>query len=218
MGRIVHGVLLGRILSNAFRNILSLGLIVTGQIPILAASDQAFSIPVNIHVSADLQPRFIAMLAASLTFRSQCQRLADQSDLYVRFIVDARLADGPFRAQSVISHLHSGAMVAFVSIGAMQDPTEWLAHEIEHVIEQLEGVKLHERAAAKRNVWRTSWNAYETDRALQTGKAVLGEVRAAERLRTRVATSDAAPTAVLSAASRSNTRGEVSPVAPGRRP
>ena len=146
-GRIVRSSVLARVLSIALPNILSLGLIAAGQARVLAASDETFSIPANLHMSRDLQPRFNVMLAASPTFRSQCQRLADQTDLYVRLIVDPRLTDGPIRARSVISRLRSGAVVAFVSIGASPDPAEWLAHEIEHVIEQLEGVKLHALAA-----------------------------------------------------------------------
>ena len=159
-------LLFSRVFSRSLLpNILSLGLIAAGQARVLAASDETFSIPANLHMSRDLQPRFNVMLAASPTFRSQCQRLADQTDLYVRLIVDPRLTDGPIRAQSVISRLRSGAVVAFVSIGASPDPAEWLAHEIEHVIEQLEGVKLHALAAMNQNVWRTSRDTFETDRA-----------------------------------------------------
>ena len=146
-GRIVRSSLLARVLSIALLNILSLGLIAAGQARVLAASDETFSIPANLHMSRDLQPRFNVMLAASPTFRSQCQRLAGQTALYVRLVVDPRLTDGPIRARSVINRLRSGAVVAFVSIGASPDPAEWLAHEIEHVIEQLEGVKLHALAA-----------------------------------------------------------------------
>src|SRR5262245_39940265 len=143
-GRVVRSSLLARVLSITLLHILSLDLIAAGPARLTAASDETFSITTNIHVSPDLQPRFKAMLAASPTFRSQCQRLSDQTDLYVRLIVDPRLTDGSIRARSVISRLHSGAVVAFVSIGASPDPAEWLAHEIEHVIEQLEGVKRSE--------------------------------------------------------------------------
>jgi hypothetical protein len=181
-GPSVRSCLLARVLSITLLNSLSLGLIVAGQARALAASDETFSIPANLHLSPDLQGRFKVMLAASPTFRSQCQRLADQTELYVRLIVDPRLADGPIRARSVISRLHSGAVVAFVSIGASPDPAEWLAHEIEHVIEQLEGVKLYALAAMNQNVWRTSRDTFETDRAILAGRAVLDEVRSAERL------------------------------------
>src|SRR5262245_26400150 len=155
-GYIVRSSFLTRILSLALLNILSLGLIAAGQARVLAASDETLSIPANLHVSPDLQPRFEELLTASATFRWQCQRLAGQAELYVRLIIDPQLADGPIRARSVISRLRSGAVVALVSIGTSPDPAEWLAHEIEHVIEQLEGVKLHVLAARNQNVWRTS--------------------------------------------------------------
>jgi hypothetical protein len=205
-GRIVRSSVLVRVFSIALPNILSLGLIAAGQARVLAASDEMFSIPANLHMSRDLQPRFNVMLAASPTFRSQCQRLADQTDLYVRLIVDPRLSDGPIRARSVISRLRSGAVVAFVSIGASPDPAEWLAHEIEHVIEQLEGVKLHALAAMNQNVWRTSRDTFETDRAIRAGRAVLDEVRSAERLAARLATAELSPAAVVSLSSRDGTR------------
>jgi hypothetical protein len=215
-GRIVRSSDLVRVLSIALLNILSLGLIAAGQARVLAASDETFSIPANLHMSRDLKPRFNAMLAASPTFRSQCQRLAGQTDLYVRLIVDPRLTDGPIRARSVISRLRSGAVVAFVSIGASPDPAEWLAHEIEHVIEQLEGVKLQAQAAMNRNVWRTSGDTFETDRAIRAGRAVLDEVRSAERLAARLATAELSPAAVVSLSSRDGTRDQLPSIPPKR--
>jgi hypothetical protein len=215
-GRIVRSSVLARVLSIALPNILSLGLIAAGQARVLAASDETFSIPANLHMSRDLQPRFNVMLAASPTFRSQCQRLADQTDLYVRLIVDPRLIDGQIRARSVISRLRSGAVVAFVSIGASPDPAEWLAHEIEHVIEQLEGVKLHALAAMNQNVWRTSRDTFETDRAIRAGRAVLDEVRSAERLAARLATAELSPAAVVSLSSRDGTRDQLPSIPPKR--
>jgi hypothetical protein len=82
-----------------------------------------------------------------------------------------------FRSRNHAESALIGAVVAFVSIGASPDPAEWLAHEIEHVIEQLEGVKLHALAAMNQNVWRTSRDTFETDRAIRAGRAVLDEVR-----------------------------------------
>jgi hypothetical protein len=207
-GRIVRSSLLARALSIALLNILSLGLIAAGQARVLAASDETFSIPANLHMSRDLQPRFNGMLAASPTFRSQCQRLADQTAA-VRLIVDPRLTDGPIRARSVISRLRSGAVVAFVSIGASPDPAEWLAHEIEHVIEQLEGVKLQALAARNHDVWRTSLDTFETDRAIRAGRAVLDEVRSAERLAAGLAATGLSPAAVVSLSSHDGPRDQV---------
>ena len=208
-GRIVRSSVLAGVFSIALLNFLSLGLIAAGQARVLAASDETFSIPANLQMSRDLQPRFKAMLAASPTFRSQCQRLADQTALYVRLIVDPRLTDGPIRARSVISRLRSGAVVAFVSIGASPDPAEWLAHEIEHVIEQLEGVKLQALAAMNQNVWRTSRDTFETDRAIRAGRAVLDEVRSAERLAAGLAAAELSPAAVVRLSTRDGTHDQL---------
>jgi hypothetical protein len=216
-GRIVRVSLFTRVLSIALLNILPLGLIVVGQARVLAAPDETFSIPANLHVSQDLQARFNAMVAASPTFRSQCRRLAQQTDLYVRLVTDMRLADGPIRARSVIRHVRSGAVVAFVSIGASPDPAEWLAHEIEHVIEQLEGVKLQALAARNMRVWRTSRDTFETDRAIRAGRAVLDEVRSAERLAAGLAVAELSTAAVVSLSSRDVTRDQPPPIPLKRR-
>jgi hypothetical protein len=216
-GCVVRSSLLTRVLSFTFISILSLGLISGGQARVLAASDDTLSIPANLHVSPGLQARFKEMLTASATFRSQCQRLADQTELYVRLTIDPRLADGSIRARSVISRLQGGAVVAFVSIGASPDPAEWLAHEIEHVIEQLEGVKLQALAATNQNVWQTSRDTFETGRAIRAGRAVLGEVRSAERLAAALAAAELSTAAVVSTLSRDATRDQFPPVPMKRR-
>jgi hypothetical protein len=216
-GRIVRSSLLARVLSITLLTTLSLAPIAAGQARLMAASDETYSITTNLHVSPDLQPRFKAMLAASPTFRSQCQHLSDQTDLYVRLIVDSRLTDGSIRARSVISRLQSGAVVALISIGASPDPAEWLAHEIEHVIEQLEGVKLQALAARNENVWRTSGDMFETDRAIRAGRAVLDEVRSAERLAAGLAGAELSPATVVSLSSRDGVRDQRRPISLKRR-
>ena len=43
-----------------------------------------------------------------------------------------------------------------------------LAHEFEHILEQVEGVDLHDEAASGR-AWRTASGAWETRRAANAG-------------------------------------------------
>jgi hypothetical protein len=161
-----------------FAIVVSLGL-VGAQAARIEASDDLMSIPDPIHVAPELQPTLALMLETSTTFRAQYERLFREPRLYVRVQVDPYLDNRPFRAQSVIHHTHSGAIVAFVTIAPGHNPTEWLAHEFEHVIEQLEGVKLKVRAATHNDVWRTEMNMFETGRAVDAGRAVLDEVRGA---------------------------------------
>ncbi len=164
--------------------VLSLGFVVAHAR--IEASDALTATPDPIHVSPELQPTLALMLQTSATFRTQYERLAREPRLYVRVLIDPYLDQRPFRAQSVINRTHSGAIVAFVSIAPGYDPTEWLAHEFEHVIEQLEGVKLNVRAAAHNDVWRTEVNMFETGRAIDVGRAVVDEVRGALRLAAQV--------------------------------
>jgi hypothetical protein len=55
------------------------------------------------------------------------------------------------------------------------------------------------------NVWRTSRDTFETDRAIRAGGAVLDEVRSAERLAAGLATAELSPAAVVRLLSRDGT-------------
>jgi hypothetical protein len=71
--------------------------------------------------------------------------------------------------------------VATVILGSpnLRDQSEYLAHEIEHVLEQIEGVDLTSavakgvRGARRIDGGRT----FETDRATAVGRLVAGETR-----------------------------------------
>ena len=74
----------------------------------------------------------------------------------------------------------SGALVSVnIHLTRFEDPIELIAHEIEHVIEQLEGVDL-EAQAGTGNVWKREDGAFETRRAIEVGRRVAREVNAAE--------------------------------------
>ena len=95
------------------------------------------------------------------------------------------LDPGQFRARSTLRRFSSGLLEADVEL-ARGDPTEWLAHEFEHVIEQIEHEPLRSRADRGDNVWRTGDDTYETTRAIRAGQTVRQEVRDWNRL-TRLA-------------------------------
>lgn len=64
----------------------------------------------------------------------------------------------------------------------MQDHAELIAHEIEHIIEQLDGIDLGARATLPATgVRRCADGAFETMRAIRTGLAVAGEMRRSDR-------------------------------------
>jgi hypothetical protein len=83
------------------------------------------------------------------------------------------------RASTQITTLQQGRIFATVHLGPAADETELLAHELEHIIEQLDGVDL--AAMAKRRgtgVWTISDAGYfETERARAVGRQVADELR-----------------------------------------
>ena len=75
------------------------------------------------------------------------------------------------QAQSVIGVTGDGATVARVLVRSRADIVEAIAHELEHVLEYLEGVD-HRCLGTM-----LSHDAYETDRAMDAGTRVAREVR-----------------------------------------
>jgi hypothetical protein len=75
-----------------------------------------------------------------------------------------------------------GRRYATVEIGPLDDQVELIAHEIEHVIERLDGVDLRARAALRGTGVHQCVggnDAFETIRATRAGLAVAQEVRRA---------------------------------------
>ena len=123
-----------------------------------------------------LQPLVDSMLRRSPAFRQQCQRLASP-----------RLGTITFR-QEVIKGARAvteltpvnGRLSAVVRLGLGDNDVELIAHEIEHIIEQLDGVDL--RAQAKLpgtgvHSCSTGRGSFETLRAISAGLKVAQEFR-----------------------------------------
>ena len=53
----------------------------------------------------------------------------------------------------------------------------WIAHEFEHLIEQLEGVDLRDLAHRRQGVWHSGDEMFETERAIRAGVQVMHEMR-----------------------------------------
>jgi hypothetical protein len=150
-------------------------------------------LPEGIQVADDLRPRLHEMLEKSATFRSQCRRIGESRQLYVRVRLDARISGRTYRAVTRICRQPSGAVVAAIDIAAYGDPTEWVAHEFEHLIEQLDGVDLHDLERRGQGAWKSGNQMFETERAISVGRRVSREMR--ERLDARLAGPAAAPPA-----------------------
>lgn len=135
-------------------------------------------LPPNLIAAPSYRPLLESMLARSATFRRQCRRVAGTPGL----IVTLRPAVRPFsgvRARTQLGRVE-GDLVAAIELLTLLDPVELIAHEIEHVIEQLDGVDLASKAgvaASGVHSARAVDGAFETTRATRIGLRVAGEVR-----------------------------------------
>jgi hypothetical protein len=117
------------------------------------------------------------MLQRSPMFRRQCLRLAAAPHLAVVVRIMHPLTGGP-RARTQIRRADRNRLIASMEISPVGDFTELLAHELEHVIEQLDGIDLAGKAAVARSGVRCcSDGAFETSRAVRIGTVVALEAR-----------------------------------------
>lgn len=120
------------------------------------------------------------MWRGSATFRRQWIRVAD-SAVRITIILDPQCQIGGAHAQSEISR-KGGLRVRVLLRAADRSAIEYLAHELEHVIEQLDEVDLaqavdgHVHGASARG----KPPSFETRRAIVVGRLVAGEVSAYE--------------------------------------
>ena len=130
----------------------------------------------NLTVASIYQPLVEAMLARSATFRRQCARIAAARYLSV-FIRSDPPVGTRARALTLIQRLPDGRVEASVQIGFGADTGELIAHEIEHILEQLDGVDLSAKSRLRGSGVRrlTDLAAYETTRAIVTGRRVARE-------------------------------------------
>lgn len=131
--------------------------------------------PANIRPGI-FQREMFRLLDRSETFREQCTRIAATRYVRVVFGVARSVPDGS-RAQTTIERFQAGAVVAFVTLKFAEDYVELIPHELEHVIEQIEHVRLADEAA-RQEAWRSRTGAYETRRAMAMGLRVRQEVMA----------------------------------------
>jgi hypothetical protein len=132
----------------------------------------AASIPANVDPGL-FAPDILALLRMSGTFRAQCDRIAADPRVRVRLAIVYNVADNG-RAQTTLRRDRAGALVADVDVLFGENYRELLAHEFEHVIEQLDGVDLRHEAAEGR-AWEIAGGVFETRRACLAGAQVVHE-------------------------------------------
>jgi hypothetical protein len=145
--------------------LLAVVLLLPGAADLSAATVCESSLPFNIDAGS-LEPVALALLHRSPTFQQQCLRIAATIVLRVRVRLTPRLAGA--RGETTIRRHDTGALRANVVLVFGDDYVELLAHEFEHVLEQVERVRLSEQMTANR-AWLTASGAFETARALEVG-------------------------------------------------
>jgi hypothetical protein len=142
--------------------------------------DSAVALPPNLIVPSTLQRVVDAMLRWSPTFRRQCLRIANAPQTTVALTWFRPTTAEHGRARTVVTTTTSGRRIATMAIQPVDDQVELIAHELEHVIEQLDEIDLRTLASVPSSgVQRCAGReeAFETIRAIRVGRAVAAEVR-----------------------------------------
>jgi hypothetical protein len=152
---------------------LILALIATGRLSVPAQQS-----PANIAIAPIYHVTVAAMLQYSPTFRRQYSRIARTLDLRVEIrpsLLGGRPADG-----ALTRIVRRAAQIeASVQLGTAGDPVLLIAHEFEHILEQLDGVDLPSMALRHATGVRQVPGSghFETDRAIAAGRQVSAEVQ-----------------------------------------
>lgn len=136
--------------------------------------------PPNVVVPDALRHVVDLMLRSSPTFRRQSQRIAAESLLTVHVTLALTSLPHGVHAVTTVTRHPDGRVLAHIAIAPLSDTVVLIAHEFEHVIEQIDGIDLAPLAAlpltgVRRE--RAMPHAFETVRATRVGRKVAGEVR-----------------------------------------
>jgi hypothetical protein len=131
-------------------------------------------LPPNLVIPAVVRPTLISMWRKSPTFRRQCARLIENPGVIVRVELAGRVKQ--VRARSRLDR-HATGLTATVQID-VRHPTlyiEHIAHELEHVLEYVDGTDLPRLARQGLNGVENHAGQYETARARSVGRTVARE-------------------------------------------
>ncbi|RPI52418.1 MAG: hypothetical protein EHM55_16555 [Acidobacteria bacterium] len=139
------------------------------------------TLPANVELLADIGGALRRIFDRSPTFREQCDRIANATNLRVRIRIDALI---PSRCRAFTIVRRRGYEIhADVHLPPSGDHSELVAHEFEHLLEQIEGLNLRRLARVRGSgVHELEGEVFETDRAQAAGRIVMAEFR---RLRAR---------------------------------
>jgi hypothetical protein len=137
-------------------------------------------IPLNFEVGSIYRPVVVKMLDRSPTFRRQMLRIAAATHLTIHLQSALASSLQGLRARTAFMRKANGQLLANVDIVWSNSPVEVIAHELEHVIEQLDDVDLAAKVShSNSGVYLTgdSGDLFETTRAKRIGLLIAREVR-----------------------------------------
>lgn len=133
-------------------------------------------VPVNLRVDPSFRVHINDLFSRSETLARQCRTLAAARHVTVFITVPYRLSHD-CRARATIHRSASGGMRIFIEIPISTEFPELLAHELEHVVEQIEGINLEKQARVRdTGVRQVGRNIYETERATRAGLMAAREI------------------------------------------
>jgi hypothetical protein len=133
-------------------------------------------LPVGLLIPKGLRPVLERMWQASPAFRRQCARLIDTS-VSVTVSIGLPAATPAARAFTRIERRNGLVRYAYVYLNArLHRVHEVLAHELEHVLEQIDGVDLAGLSANGVHGVHRERGVFETARAAAIGRLVAHEV------------------------------------------
>jgi hypothetical protein len=136
-------------------------------------------LPQQIWVSNPLHDVVVEMWNRSPTFRRQCREVAAYRTIQVQIRLDPNLVHDPIRnAFCDMVQYNTGTLIARISVSPYR-LHELIAHEMEHVCERIEGIKVEREARLGRAGFYVIGRAerhYETDRAARVGRQVEAEL------------------------------------------
>lgn len=129
----------------------------------------------NVHVAYPLQSCVATMVSRSSTFRRTYDSIANRPQVRVNVVLDPRRSSRT-RAETEIRSFGDGERSAEIRLHSTNDAVELIAHEMEHVREQLEGTNYLLLSVARTMDVHRVGEGYETRRATDAGLQVAAEV------------------------------------------
>jgi hypothetical protein len=135
-----------------------------------ALESHPLDLPNNLRVPENMRPMLMRMLRSSATFRRQIAVLTAKPAVRVSVVYGGMRGDRNYHALSTVRKHEWGAMLVDTTVFVPTDLPEIIAHELEHVCEQMEGVDLPSLSRRKGvGVYNLNGH-YETVRAIRAGQ------------------------------------------------